>query len=377
MLAAAVLSRRYGCTAFGFVVSALFLGVLTPAGLAEQDLIPSSPASSSMGWDGTSTVTIDELALHTGKIVELLDHASNRVERLVDEAKEDSKTQELVGAIRQELKLSRQWNQHLRSILLEVTEARRALDRREQRAAAEIHELTTVVEEARLELVALQKSLKPEEPATPAKLPSPEAGDRPQSKPANTESNVKAVVEALAGPNATILDARRTLEQVGDAQKTAAGDIEAVRAKIIDALHTIAPHRIAPNEIEIPRDDQVKGSLSSKEITAWAASTASQMHHEGYDDVEQARAIAGPAPIVEAMVMEGLALSTVAVRIAPDRHATAIAMVTRGSPVLVTGKVVDQDWYRVEIDRGRFGFVSGDLIKRQRAPIKPVRRLKS
>jgi len=149
----------------------------------------------------------------------------------------------------------------------------------------------------------------------------------------------------------------------------AVGDIEAVRTKIIDALHTLAPHRETPFTVEKPKAGQVEGSLTSQEITAWAASISSKLHHEGFDDYETARKVAEARRLqsmdVEAMVMRGEVLATTAVRIAPDQKAAAIATVVAGSPLLVTGKVVDLDWYRVELGDDRYGFVSIDLIKRQ------------
>ena len=82
-------------------------------------------------------------------------------------------------------------------------------------------------------------------------------------------------------------------------------------------------------------------------------------------------------PEVEPLAMTGEALFTTAVRIAPDREATAIATVMAGNAVLVTGKVIDLDWYRVDIGDGRFGYVAGDLIKQQSADAVSARRLKS
>lgn len=383
MSAAGAFCRLRSLPILVLVASVLPLVGMTQSIGAEQKTGPSTTASVLASWDGESTVTLDELKLHATEIGKLLDHASARVDRLADEASDQSAGRALVDAIRQELDLSRQWNGHLTSILLEVAEARRALGVREQKAAAEIFELTSIAEEARLELIALWKSLKPGMSVPFGEhdlLPAPKPETEQPSVRKGDKGRIEAVTEELAGPDATIDEARRVLDEMGAMQKTAAGDIEAVRTKIIEALHTLAPHRTAPLKGDMPKGGQIEGGLSSKEVTAWAASIASKLHHEGFEDVEQARdtveSIRISTPGVEDMVMEGEALSTTAVRIAPDRRATPIATVMAGSLILVTGKVINQDWYRVEIEGGRHGFVSGGLIRRQSAPMKPARRVK-
>ncbi len=383
MSAASAVGRLSRRIAFGLTASSVILTLMTSVGHAEQETATQGPPSALDHWDGTTAVTIEELRRHAKKIGQLLDHASARVDRLADEADETSEERALVGALRQELDLSRRWNRHLSSILLEVTEARQALGVREQKATAEIVQLTSIAEEARLELIALWKSLKPgmaPPPVEPDMLPTPKAGFDQSSVKKAGGNRIEAVAEQLAGPDATIEEARKTLEAMDEAQKSASGDIEAVRSKIIDALHTLAPHRRTPLKVEVPSESHVQGDLSSQDITAWAASIATKAHHEGYEDADHIEENAGliprSAPDVETMVMEGKALSTTAVRIAPDRLAASIATVIRGSSILVTGKVVDQDWYRVEIKGGRHGFVAGDLIKRLSKPDQSNRPIK-
>lgn len=365
---------------------AVIVGTVQP-GYTEQEPQPSITTTDVLSLDGTTAPSLDELRLHAMKIGELLDHASARVDRLADEAGDKTVTVPLVSAIRQELDLSRQWNRHLSSILLEVAEARRTLGIRERKVAAEIFELTTIAEEARLELVTLWESLKPDA----ANLVEIEA-EQPAIKPGADQDvglsvyEADAVVKELAGPRATIMDAKRTLDEMSAAQKAAAGDIEAVRAKIIDALQTLAPHREEPLKAKIPADHKDESSISSREITAWAASIVTKLHHEGFGDFEEAAKSAGinrsvlatqpNVPEVEVMVIRGQTLSTAAVRNAPDRLAVPITTIAAGSPILVTGKVIDHNWYRVAIDNGRHGFISGDLIKRQATPAKPTRRIK-
>ena len=210
--------------------AALTIAAFSMPGQAEQ-----ASVADEVIWDSKSETTIEELTRHAREIGDLLDGASARVEGLVEEAEGNPEAEALAGAVRQELVLSRQWNRHLTSILLEVAETRRALELREQQAADEIFELTAAAEEARHELMALWKVLQPE---TKASVSSPER--LPALKPDD-------LVDELAGPGASIEDARETLDRMGDMQVEAAGDIEAVRSKIIDALHTLEPHRHQPS----------------------------------------------------------------------------------------------------------------------------------
>lgn len=368
MLAVGIVGRLGGASVIAVTVSALLVSPLPSSGQVVQAPKSSFSASSLTRLEdsgGSGKVTVDELKQHAEQIGDMLAGASAKVERLSGNAEGNPEAEALVGAIRHELILSRQWNGHLTSILLEVAEARQALEVREQKAASEIIELTSVAEEARLELIALWKALQPKEETSL---------ERPRSLP---DVRPDDVMEDLKGQGAAIEDVRKALDQMDDMQKDAVGDIEAVRTKIIDALHTLAPHRETPFTVEQPKAGQVEGSLTSQEITAWAASISSKLHHEGFDDYETARKVAEARRLqsmdVEAMVMRGEVLATTAVRIAPDQKAAAIATVVAGSPLLVTGKVVDLDWYRVELGDDRYGFVSIDLIKRQASSVAPLR----
>ncbi|MGI9452532.1 MAG: SH3 domain-containing protein [Geminicoccaceae bacterium] len=383
MSASGVFGRSCHLPVLGLIAFALPWIGMAELGWAQQAATPSPTAATLADWDGKSAVTLDELRLHALEIGDLLDRASARVDRLADEASDQTESGALLGAIRHELDLSRQWNRHLTSILLEVAEARRALGVRERKAAAEIFELTSIAEEARLELIALWESLRPGMPTPFGEHdllgPKPETS-RP-SAPGHGKSGIDMkAAETLEAPDQAASEANRVLDEINAIEEIAAGDIEAVRAKIMDALRTLAPHRKGPINSDVLEDGRVDGGLSSKEITAWAASIASKLHHEGLEDVEQAGDHAESIqslPEVETMVIESEILATTAVRIAPDRRAHPIATVKAGSLVLVTGKVIDRDWYRVKTDSGRFGYISGELIRHQALPSKTERRIKS
>ena len=343
-----------------------------------------STAPSGLGENGG--VTIEELQLHAKKIGELLHHASTRVDRLVSEADEASEGRALIGAIRQELDLSRQWNRHLSAILLEVAEARRDLGQREKEAAAEINELTAIAEEARLELVELWKSLETDQKKTPDEpktLPAPKPETDQHSSPEVGKDNELDISDDLSNPRANIDKARLALERMSEAQKLAASDIDAVRAKIIDALQTVAPHRTTPLDVERLSESGHEGALSSEEITAWAASIASKLHHEGYDQIEHADGDAGKpvmasaTPDIEIMSMSSELAATASIRAAPDHQSPILAMVREGSAILVTGKVSDLDWYRVKISGGRQGFVPGEFIRRPSPSLDTKKRIKA
>lgn len=343
----------------------------------------SSPEPSGLSED--DGVTIDELQLHAKKIGELLDHASTRVDRLAGDTDDTSNGRALIGAIRQELDLSRQWNRHLSAILIEVAEARRDLGLREKKAAAEINELTAIAEEARLELVELWKSLEADQSATPVQpklIPTPKPETDQHSSLETRKSSIFDITDDLAGPQANIDQARLALERMSEAQKLAANDIDAVRTKIIDALQTLAPHRATPLDVELLQKSRHESSLSSEDITAWAASIAGKLHHEGYDRIEQVNgddekpAEVSAKPDIEIMLVNSELAATASIRAAPNHRSPILAKVREGSAILVTGKVSDLDWYRVEISDGRHGFVPGTFIKRQSPPLNAKKRIK-
>ena len=135
--------------------------------------------------------------------------------------------------------------------------------------------MTVLAEEARLELVALKEALKRQ----PAKAVQnlEERSDGALSRP-----TADAVTESLAGPHGDIQDARAMLSSMQDAQKSAVRDVDAVRAKIMEALQTLATVRG-----DLPTREQGAGAgLSSEDITAWAASMATRLGGPPRTDVD-------------------------------------------------------------------------------------------
>lgn len=376
MSASGHMSRLYQRMITGLLVGSAFFALATVTH-ADQSNPPGSSASMLEDVDGSSGATIDQLRSHARKIGDLLDHASTRVDRLADEAGGNPDGNALLDAIRQELDLSRQWNRHLTAILLEVAEARRELSIRERQAAAEIHELTTVAEEARLELIALKGALEDDKEVI--------EDDPTDISPLDSEVRLQSIFDLrrdgteikagdLTDSRSNIDEARRALETMSEAQALAASDIDAVRSKIIDALQTLAPHRAAPLEAEFNDKPEPQSNISSEDITAWAAAIAGKLHHEGFDTIEQIKidldeGTDGSAqPNIEVMMINSEAASKATVRAAPNHKAPAVAFIAQGSSILVTGKVFDTNWYRIEISGGRHGFVPGEFIRRQAAP---------
>ncbi len=223
--------------------------------------------------------TMDELRVHAATITDILKTASERVDQL---AATDADAPALVDAIRQELSLSRRWNRHLGAILLDVAEARQALNTREREAAKEITRLTAAAEEARLELMALKDVLKgrPEEGIS-GEIRSE---GRLQGKESRLDTDVQMAPNLVIsgglpeGPNSfrrsTIEETHAMLASVQAAEKSLARDVDAVRAKIVEALQTLATVR---GDLPI-RGDDIDAALSSEDITAWAASMATRLN---------------------------------------------------------------------------------------------------
>lgn len=279
--------RSIGCSLW--FRSLLAVLALTVTSLAHADTVapkaPSSDVDASPESEQLSAParhdgkpTMDELREHASTITNILDLASERVERL---AAADAGTPALVEAIRQELSLTRRWNSHLSTILLDVAEARRALGERERLAAKEVARMTAVAEEARRELVALKEVLK---------RPSDDSAQRAPGKGSHRLEGRTLV--GLADPSLTDIGVggharsdgdlqavRTTLASVQHAEKLAKRDVDAVRAKIIEVLQTLATrHGFQPT------GEGGDGLLSSADITAWAASMAVRLSRPDLPD---------------------------------------------------------------------------------------------
>jgi len=245
-----------------FIVGSAFL-VLTPSALSEtSDLSPNDRPA------------LDELKDHASTIDEILSEASRRVDQLASEGKAPAA---LIDAIRQELSLSRRWNQHLATILLDVAEAKQELGRREREAALEIARMTAVAEEARLELVALKEVL-----GRRSESVAPDPEERSDHSPVGPsfidlasigEPSLETLRSGLLGPGVDLRDARETLAAVEAAQETAAHDVDAVRSKIIEALQTLG--EMSGHHVTVGGTED--GNLTSKDITGWAASMTTKL----------------------------------------------------------------------------------------------------
>ena len=221
--------------------------------------------------------SMEELREHAATIDGILQMASERVERL---AATEGVEPRLVQAIRRELSLSRRWNHHLETILIDVAEARRVLGEREREAAKEIARMTAVAEEARLELIELRKVLKrrPPEAAEAPKKQSYGSLDKDRSagigdQMASSGAVVDPAARLATGVSGEAEVARAMLASMQEAQESVAKDVDAVRAKIIDALQTLASVRG-----DLPmREQGGDAELSSEDITGWAASVATRL----------------------------------------------------------------------------------------------------
>ncbi len=75
----------------------------------------------------------------------------------------------------------------------------------------------------------------------------------------------------------------------------------------------------------------------------------------------QEREDAGPS--VEDMDAEFKVLKNARLREQPDATSKNLGTLNAGNRIIVTGKVTDSDWYRIETTDGRSGFVFGELIE--------------
>jgi formylglycine-generating enzyme required for sulfatase activity len=78
--------------------------------------------------------------------------------------------------------------------------------------------------------------------------------------------------------------------------------------------------------------------------------------------VEQTSKANEPAFKVKELEDEYRALRTVNVREGPSANSKRVGVLDKGNRVLVTGRVVDSNWYRVKIGTGQTGFIYGALL---------------
>jgi formylglycine-generating enzyme required for sulfatase activity len=79
------------------------------------------------------------------------------------------------------------------------------------------------------------------------------------------------------------------------------------------------------------------------------------------DQAKERRATAGPA--IEDMDAEFKVLKNARLRSEPDAASKNLGTLKQGDRIIVTGKVRDSDWYRIETGDGKSGFVFGKLIQ--------------
>lgn len=286
MSAVGTRNRIFNCKYILSVALTAFSLCCAISGMTSATAEPVAPEETLvLTFDGDAP-SMDELREHAATIDGILQTASERVERL---AATEGVEPRLVEAIRQELSLSRRWNRHLETILVDVAEARRVLGEREREAAKEIARMTAVAEEARLELVELKKVLKsrpPEAEQAPKKRSDGSLDTDPKSGVGDQMASSLAIVDPAAkltaGASGETEVARAMLASMQEAQKSVAKDVDAVRAKIIDALQTLASVRG-----DLPMGEQgADAELSSEDITGWAASVATRLGRPSGADAE-------------------------------------------------------------------------------------------
>jgi formylglycine-generating enzyme required for sulfatase activity len=76
-------------------------------------------------------------------------------------------------------------------------------------------------------------------------------------------------------------------------------------------------------------------------------------------------------PRIEAMDKIYAIATTANLRKGPSPGSPRVATISRGARVLVTGRVVGGNWYRVETDAGMKGYIFGDLIQEPQAAAPP------
>jgi hypothetical protein len=234
--------------------------------------------------------------------------------------------------------------QRLNQELERITAEKQALSDQRAAIARQIEELNAIAASTRAEIKGLPSSTEADM-ARPI-APSPDARTAGLSDGlAVAGDEIETLTRELAATRARLDHARHSLIDIKSSHAAAAVDIDAVRTKIVDALQTVAPFR---RDEARSRGDH--DGLTSREIIDWAATIAAKYRHE--------------TPVIEDMLATGEALDLAALHAAPNRHAARITVLAAGSAVVVTGKVADGAWYRIETRDGHEGFVRARLIRR-------------
>lgn len=138
---------------------------------------------------------------------------------------------------------------------------------------------------------------------------------------------------------------------------------------VSDAAHAGIVPKESPERFELIFWDSIKDSDNPADYDAYleaypqgrfaplAKARARSLREE---QAQERRATSGPA--IEDMDAEFKVLKNARLREQADASSKNLGTLKRDARVIVTGKVIDSDWYRVETMDGKSGFVFGKLI---------------
>ena len=142
---------------------------------------------------------------------------------------------------------------------------------------------------------------------------------------------------------------------------------------VCDGAHAAIVPKESPERFELIFWDSIKDSDNPGDYEAYLeaypdgkfAPLARARAKRLREQLSQERR-ADTGPPVEDMDAEYRVLKNARLRAEPDASSDNLGTLEGGSRVIVTGKVIDSDWYRIETMDGKSGFVFGSLIEEAR-----------
>ena len=244
----------------------------------------------------------------------------------------------MAADLRDQLEASRQENNRLAASLAEAQSERSALLAKQQEAEDRISRLTSGADDSVVEITNLRQQLDA----------SREEIDVANAARANAEAQVEAMEEELQLADGEVARLQNQIAELEEALSNTRGKLQTANAAAGNAQQERDSANNELNRIRTQIAAMLRSTLLGVELAAdEEAPLPDDVADLNYDVVEG----------------EYEAVRASNIRAMPTADSDRVGWAKRGETVLVTGKVVGRNWYRVETFEGVEGFIFGDLIR--------------
>lgn len=244
----------------------------------------------------------------------------------------------MAADLRDQLEASRQENNRLAASLAEAQSERSALLARRQEAEDRISRLSVGADDSQIEIANLRQELE----VSRGEI------DVANAARANAEAQVEAMEEELELADGEVA---RLQNQIGELEEALSSTRDKLQTANAAAGNAQSERDSANNELNRIRT-QIAAMLRSALLGVTLASDEEAPLPEDVADLN-----------LDVLEGEYEAVRASNIRLMPTADSERIGWAKRGETVLVTGKVVGRNWYRVETVEGIEGFIFGDLIR--------------